>query len=110
MDNLIREDDRAVLADKDNVNEKKWVTRRAGVYWAVKEKPKAGRRLSSSQVKRNRRHGAIRAKVEHVFRVLKCQFGYRKVRYRGIEKNGAQVFTLLARANLFLARRRLRCA
>jgi IS5 family transposase len=42
--------------------------------------------LSSSQLKRNRRHGAIRAKVEHVFRVLKCQFGYRKVRYRGIEK------------------------
>ena len=26
----------------------------------------------------------IRAKVEHVFRVIKCQFGYRKFRYRGI--------------------------
>jgi len=111
MDNLIREDDRAVFADKGYVNEKKKrAARRAGVYWAVKEKPKAGRRLSSSQVKRNRRHGAIRAKVEHVFRVLKCQFGYRKVRYRGIDKNGAQVFTLLALANLFLARRQLRCA
>jgi len=111
MDNLIREDDRAVFADKGYVNEKKKrAARRAGVYWAVKEKPKAGRRLSSSQVKRNRRHGAIRAKVAHVFRVLKCQFGYRKVRYRGIDKNGAQVFTLLALANLFLARRRLRCA
>ena len=111
MDNLIREDDRAVFADKGYVNEKKKrAARRAGVYWAVKEKPKAGRRLSSSQVKRNRRHGAIRAKVEHVFRVLKCQFGYRKVRYRGIEKNGAQVFALLALANLFLARRRLSCA
>ena len=111
MDNLIREDDRAVFADKGYVNEKKKrAARRAGVYWAVKEKPKAGRRLSSSQVKRNRRHGAIRAKVEHVFRVLKCQFGYRKVRYRGIEKNGAQVFALLALANLFLARRQLRCA
>jgi len=110
MDNLIREDDRAVFADKGYVNEnKKRAARRAGVYWAVKEKPKAGRRLSSSQIKRNRRHGAIRAKVEHVFRVLKCQFGYRKVRYRGIEKNGAQVFALLALANLFLARRQLRC-
>ena len=111
MDDLIREDDRAVFADKGYVNEKKKrAARRAGVYWAVKEKPKAGRRLSSSQQKRNRRHGAIRAKVEHVFRVLKCQFGYRKVRYRGIEKNGAQVFALLALANLFLARRQLRCA
>jgi IS5 family transposase len=86
--------------------------RRAGVYWAVKEKPNVGRRLSSSQFKRNQRHGAIRAKVEHVFRVLKCQFGYRKLRYRDIDKNGAQVFTLLALAlaNLFLARRQLRCA
>jgi IS5 family transposase len=39
--------------------------------------------------------------------VLKCQFGYRKVRYPGIAKNGAQVFVLLALANLYLARGRL---
>ena len=74
----------------------------------MKEKPKAGRRLSASRKKRNRRHCAIRAKVEHVLRVLKCQFGYRKTRYRGIEKNGAQVFALLALANLYLARRKAR--
>jgi len=111
MDNLIREDDRAVFADKGYVNEKKKrAARRAGVFWGVKEQRKPGRQLSASQKKRNRRHGAIRAKVEHVFRVLKCQFGYRKVRYRGIAKNGAQVFALLALANLFLARRQLRCA
>ena len=86
MDNLIRKDNRAVFADKGYVNEKKKRSaRRAGVYWAVKETPKARRRLSSAQIKRNRRHGLIRAKVEPVFRVLKCQFGYRKVRYRGIE-------------------------
>jgi hypothetical protein len=42
-----------------------------------------------------------------VFRVVKCQFGYRKVRYHGIAKNGAQVFSLLALANLYLARRTL---
>jgi hypothetical protein len=46
----------------------------------------------------------VRAKVEHVFRVLKCQFGYRKVRYRGIAKNGAQGFALLALSNLYLVR------
>ena len=50
----------------------------------------------------------MRAKVEHVFRVVKCQFGYRKVRYRGIAKNGAQVFSLLALANLYLAAGNLR--
>jgi IS5 family transposase len=111
MDNLIRENDRAVFADKGYVNEKKKrAARAAGVYWAVKEQREPGRQLSSSQKKRNRRHGSVRAKVEHVFRVLKCQFGYRKVRYRGIAKNGAQVFALLALANLYLSRRQLRCA
>ncbi|HKJ63166.1 MAG: IS5 family transposase [Alphaproteobacteria bacterium] len=111
MDNLIREDDRAVFADKGYVNEnKKRAARRAGVYWGVKDQRKPGRQLSSSQRKRNRRNGSVRAKVEHIFRVLKCQFGYRKVRYRGITKNGAQVFSLLALANLYLARRRLKCA
>ena len=111
MDNLIREDDRAVFADKGYVNEnKKRAARRAGVYWGVKDQRKPGRQLSSSQRKRNRRNGSVRAKVEHIFRVLKCQFGYRKVRYRGITKNGAQVFMLLALANLYLARRQLKCA
>ena len=110
MDNLIREDDRAVFADRGYVNEKKKrAARAAGVYWGVKEQRKPKRQLSSSQKKRNARTGPIRAKVEHVFRVLKCQFGYRRVRYRGIAKNGAQVFVLLALANLFLARRQLRC-
>jgi hypothetical protein len=53
----------------------------------VKAKAKPGRPLSISQRRRNRRFGKIRAKVEHVFRVVKMsQFGYRKVRYRGIAK------------------------
>jgi len=111
MDRLIREDDRAVFGDKGYVNEKKKrMARAAGVYWAVKDKRKPERQLSGSQHKRNRKHGSVRAKVKHVFRVLKCQFGYRKVRYRGIAKNGAQVFSLLALANLYLARRRLAAA
>jgi IS5 family transposase len=108
MDNLIREDDRAVYGDKGYANEaKRRLAAAAGVLWAVKEKAKAGGKLSASQRRRNRRFGKVRAKVEHVFRVVKCQFGYRKVRYRGIAKNGAQVFSLLALANLYLARRRL---
>ena len=50
---------------------------------------------------------SIRAKVEHPFRVLKCQFGYAKVRYRGLAKNTAQVVTLFALSNLWMARRAL---
>src|SRR6187549_3185621 len=92
------------------VDAKSGLVHTAGVLWAVKAKAKPGRPLSISQRRRNRRFGRVRAKVEHVFRVMKCQFGYRKVRYRGIAKNGAQVFALLALANLSLARRTLASA
>jgi IS5 family transposase len=50
---------------------------------------------------------SIRAKVEHPFRVIKRQFGFTKVRYRGLAKNTAQIATLFALSNLWMARRRL---
>ena len=50
---------------------------------------------------------SIRAKVEHPFRVLKQQFGYVKVRYRGLKKNTAQIVTLFALSNLWMARHKL---
>jgi len=50
---------------------------------------------------------SIRAKVEHPFRVIKRQFGFTKVRYRGLAKNTAQLVTLFALSNLWMARRQL---
>ena len=52
----------------------------------------------------------IRAKVEHPFRVIKRQFGHMKVRYRGLAKNTAQLHTLFALSNLWMARRHLLAA
>lgn len=49
----------------------------------------------------------VRAKVEHPFRVIKRQFGYVKVRFRGLTKNTAQLVTLFALSNLWMARRHL---
>ena len=49
----------------------------------------------------------IRAKVEHPFRVIKRQFGYVKVRYRGLKKNTAQLITLFALSNLWMVRGKL---
>ncbi|WP_248681214.1 transposase, partial [Zestomonas thermotolerans] len=49
----------------------------------------------------------VRAKVEHPFRVIKRQFGYTKVRFRGLAKNTAQLITLFALSNLWMARRHL---
>jgi IS5 family transposase len=108
-DDLIRPDDTIVFGDKGYVSDKrKRATRARGATWAVKDKRKPGRVLSASQKKRNKKYGRVRAKVEHVFRVIKCQFSYRKVRYRGLAKNEAQMFSLMALANLYLARRCLR--
>jgi transposase, IS5 family len=91
---LIREGDRAVFGDKGYCSDQtKRAARRAGVYWAVLDK-----------AKRNKKHASVRAKVEHVFRIVKCQFGYRKTRYKGLAKNAAQVFSLMALANLCQAR------
>jgi IS5 family transposase len=49
----------------------------------------------------------IRARVEHPFRVIKRQFGYAKVRFRGLVKNTTQVLILFALSNLWMARRQL---
>ena len=49
----------------------------------------------------------IRAKVEHPFRVIKRQFGFVKVRYRGLKKNTAQLVTLFALSNLWMVRSKL---
>ena len=49
----------------------------------------------------------VRAKVEHPFRVIKRQFGYTKVRFRGLVKNTAQLVSLFALSNLWMARQHL---
>jgi IS5 family transposase len=47
------------------------------------------------------------AKAEHPFRVIKRQFGYTKVRFRGLVKNTSQQTTLFALSNLWMMRKRL---
>ena len=50
---------------------------------------------------------SVRAKVEHPFHVVKNLFRHKKVRYKGLAKNAAQLFSLFALANLVIAKRRL---
>jgi len=50
---------------------------------------------------------SIRAKVEHPFRMIKQQFGFAKVCYRGLAKNSAQLVTLFSLSDQWMARRRL---
>lgn len=105
---LLREDDRAVFGDKGYVKDKlKREGRKNGVYWGVALKGSRHHKLTASNRRTNRKLSPVRARVEHVFRVIKRQFGYTQVRYKGLAKNTAQVFTLVGLANLYMARRKL---
>jgi IS5 family transposase len=59
------------------------------------------------QRNKNRSKSSVRAKVEHVFRIVKRIFGFDKVRYRGLAKNHHRLCANFALANLYLHRKRL---
>jgi len=48
---------------------------------------------------------SVRAFVEHPFHIVKHLFGHRKVRYRGLAKNGHQLYTLFGLANVVIGGR-----
>ena len=66
-----------------------------------------GTRVDETIKATNRRKSKIRAKVEHVFGVIKRVFGFQKVRYRGLAKNLHRLEVTAALTNLFMVRRRL---
>jgi len=57
-----------------------------------------------AQRRSNRKKSQVRARVEHVFAVIKRQWGFTKVRYRGLQKNATRAFTALALANIYMSR------
>jgi IS5 family transposase len=63
--------------------------------------------LSAVQRDLNRKRSKVRARAEHVIGVIKRVFGFTKVRYRGLAKNGNRLFVAAALANLFTVRRQL---
>lgn len=84
-----------------------------GVNWHVAMRPGKRRALYKNSPwgslldKAEQLKASVRAKVEHPFRVIKCQFGFTKVRYKGLAKNTAQLMTLFALSNVWMARRHL---
>ena len=85
----------------------------AGVDWEIAMMPgkrKALDKTKASQALTDRIEkikASIRAKVEHPFRVIKCQFGHRKTRYRGLAKNTSQLLVMFALSNLWMVRKRM---
>ena len=52
-----------------------------------------------------KRKSSVRCKVEHAFRIIKCQFGYKKVAYKGLKKNENRLYAMFACANLYMLAR-----
>ena len=86
---------------------------KAGITWHIAMRPGKRKKLNKSNEadamldQAEKLKAGVRAKVEHPFRVIKRQFGHVKVRYRGLKKNTAQLFTLFALSNLWMVRSKL---
>jgi IS5 family transposase len=65
------------------------------------------RELTEDDRAKNRNKSRVRAKVEHQFAVIKRQFGFNKVRYRGLAKNAHRLFVACALSNLVMAKKTL---
>lgn len=80
------------------------------IKYKINRKPSSIRKLSKSgqyaAKKAEHKKSSVRAKVEHVFAVVKRLFGYRKTRYRGLRKQTAKLNMMFALANLYLADRK----
>lgn len=76
----------------------------------IQAKAHRHRPLSEEEQAKNRTKSKVRAKVEHVFLVIKRIFGWSKVRYRGLAKNTHWLVISCGLANLYMARRRLLAA
>ncbi|MDO9253620.1 MAG: IS5 family transposase [Hydrogenophaga sp.] len=84
------------------------------VAWHVAMRPgkrktlkNAGGTMGDMLDKAEKLKAGVRAKVEHPFRVIKRQFGFARVRYKGLAKNAAQIATLFALSNVWMARQHL---
>jgi IS5 family transposase len=114
VDKLLHGDENMVGADAGYTGvEKRPEHEGREVIWQIAARrstyKKLGKRSALYKAKRKieKAKAQVRAKVEHPFRVIKRQFGYVKTRFRGLAKNTAQLVTLFALSNLWMARRHL---
>lgn len=79
------------------------------IHYKINRRPSQSKHNSNrsrAQIKhREREKSSVRAKVEHVFAVVKQQLRFRKTRYRGLRKQTSKLNILFALANLILADR-----
>lgn len=111
VEHLLHGKEKSVHGDAGYVGADKRVERKQ-IQWHIAEKRGKVKKMKDGVYKRavealETAKARLRARVEHPFRVVKRQFGFVKVRFKGLAKNTAQVLTLFALANLWMARKQL---
>lgn len=108
---LLHGSESVVFADAGYQGIEKRPDAKPDVRWHVSMRPGKRKKLDKSKPldaildKIETLKAGIRARVEHPFRVIKRQFGFVKVRYRGLKKNTQQLHTLFALSNLWMVRK-----
>jgi IS5 family transposase len=108
MHKLLHGAEREVFGDQAYWSETHRQSAKArGIRYRINRRGSRSRPLSDHQLFINQIRSKARARGEHAFHVVKRLWGFAKVRYRGLAKNTARLFTAFALANLYLLRRRL---
>lgn len=115
LKNLLHGDEEFISGDAGYQGaEKREELKDTKVEWLIAERPGKVRTLKKHPRKNKTAinieylKASIRAKVEHPFRIIKCQFGFIKARYKGLTKNDSQLAMLFTLANLFKVDQMLR--
>ena len=118
--NLLHGQEERVFADagyigadkREEIQEKVATGALGNIQWSIAEKRNKIKAILHTELRDAAKKvefakSQIRAKVEHPFHVIKNLFKHRKVRYRGLQKNLHQLYSLFALANLVLAKKAL---
>jgi len=108
LPNLLHGGEQRVYGDSAYASQKDLITGKAPkAKDFTNKRARKGEEIDEVQRAKNRNKSRVRARVEHVFAVVKRLWGFTKVRYRGLHKNATRAFTALALANIYMCRHRL---
>ena len=112
-EHLLHGEEEVVFADAGYIGaEKREALKDKPVKWRIAMKRGKLKAMAEGPIKEltrraERLKAQLRSRVEHPFHIIKNLFGHRKVRYKGLAKNTAQLHTLFALANLVTAKKAL---
>lgn len=108
LPNLLHGNEQRVYGDSAYASQKELIASKASqAKDFTNQRVRKGGQVDPALRSKNRNKSKVRARVEHVFAVVKRLWGFTKVRYRGLAKNATRSFVALGLANIYLARGRL---